>query len=104
MISGAAGSGQNAAVNQGGFAAGDSSLGSGTLQNTGNITAAGNNASNTAVNNSLAGALYGGVGGAISTGGGASSYGGNTGAMTPLAGGGYTINGMTYNAQGVRIA
>jgi hypothetical protein len=106
MLAGAAGSGQNAAVNQGGFAAGNSNLGTNTLQNTGNITAAGNNAGNTAVNNSLAGALYGGVGGSSLGIGGAlgSSYGGASTGMTPLAGGGYTMNGMTYNAQGVRIA
>lgn len=99
MLSSTSGSGQNAATNQGGFAAGLSSLGTPTLQNTGNITAAGNNAGNTAINNSLASALSGsGVGGAQG-----SSYGTSSG-MTPLPGGGYTMNGMTYNAQGVRIA
>lgn len=92
------GAGQNAATNQGGFASALSALGTPTLQNTGNITAAGTNAGNTAVNNSLASALGTGVGGAQP-----SSYG-TTGTMTPLAGGGYTMNGMTYNAQGVRIA
>lgn len=97
QLAGTSGSGQNAATNQGGFAAGLSSIGTPTLQNTGNITAAGNNAGNTAVNNSLAGALYGGVGGAQG-----SSYGTGTSGMTPLAGGGYSMNGMIFNAQGVR--
>lgn len=100
MLAATSGSGQNAATNQGGFAAGLSSIGTPTLQNTGNITAAGTNAGNTAINNSLASALSGsGVGGAQG-----SSYGTGTSGMTPLAGGGYTMNGMTYNAQGVRIA
>lgn len=100
MLAATSGSGQNAATNQGGFAAGLSSIGTPTLQNTGNITAAGTNAGNTAINSSLASALSGsGVGGAQG-----SSYGTGTSGMTPLAGGGYTMNGMTYNAQGVRIA
>lgn len=93
------GSGQNAATNQGGFAAGLSAIGTPTLQNTGNITAAGTNAGNTAVNNSLASALGTSVGGAQP-----SSYGNNGGTLTPLAGGGYTMNGVTYNALGQRIS
>jgi hypothetical protein len=99
MLSGAAGSGQNAATNQGGFAAGQSNLGSSYLSNTGNITAAGNNAGNTAVNNSLAGALqavqnngYGGVGGATSFSGAlGSSYGGSAGSNGII-----TMNGQRY--------
>lgn len=101
MLAGTAGAGQNAATNQGGFAAGQSNLGTSTLQNTGNITAAGNNAQNTAVNNSLAGALSGTIG----LGGGASSYsnpaGGFAGALA--AGSYYGPNGFLYNAQGQRI-
>lgn len=97
MLNTAAGSGQNAATNQGGFAQGLSNLGTGTLQNTGNITAAGNNAGNTAVNNSLAGALYGGVGGASGISGAlGSSYGGGSngsGGIITAANGQRYING-----------
>lgn len=101
MLNSTAQSGQNAAVNQGGFAAGLSGLGTNTLQNTGNITAAGNNAQNTAINNSLAGALTG----SFSAGGGSSSYGG--GFSGALGGQGTFVgpNGWIYNSTtGQRIA